>query len=134
MMVELPLSALSQLAVRAPEVGAMSHHIGVMYGANVPTIEPSQPSYYYASSHSGQNGFTVPQELYPHIPLGQPQYVDSYTQGSTAGIDVTLESISIEPYIVDSRALWEPQPGPKESSLIHGYFNAVQPQWPGDVS
>ncbi|GAB7335431.1 hypothetical protein MBLNU13_g07800t1 [Cladosporium sp. NU13] len=113
MIVELPPSQLSQLAVRAPEAGSMYHHIDVMYGANVPMIGSSQPSYYYA-----------PPTL----------YVDSYTQESTADINVTMDSISLEPYIVGSQPLWEPQPEPEESFLIQGYSNAVQSQWPGDVS
>lgn len=126
MIVELPPSQLSQLAVRAPEAGSMYHHIDVMYGANVPMIGSSQPSYYYAPSHSGPSGFAEVRELYPQIPLGQPQYVDSYTQESTADINVTMDSISLEPYIVGSQPLWEPQPEPEESFLIQGYSNAVQ--------
>ena len=134
MMVELPLEELPQLAVRAPEAGAISHHVGVMYGANIPTMEPPQPSCYCACSHSSPNDFTALQELYPQISLGQTHYVDSYTLGSTADIDVTLDSISLEPYMLKSRQLWEPQPNPEENQLIQGYFNLVQSQRPADVS
>lgn len=133
MIVELTPSQLSQLALRAPEAGAIPYHNGVMYAANVPTMEPPQPSYYFASSYSGPNGFTAPQEPYFQVTLGQTPYVASYTQGSTADIDVTFDSISLEPCNIEPRSLRGPQSGPEESLLIQGYFNAVQPQWPGDI-
>ena len=128
MIVELPPSQLSQLAVRAPEAGAISHNIGVLYGADFPMMDSSQPSY------SGSNAFTALQELYPQILLGQPQYADSYAQESTNDIDVTMDSTSLEPYIIGSQPLWEPQPESEERFLIQGYFNSLQPQGPGDVS